>query len=113
MGLQVDIRVLDGSTAVLALQGRLDAVTAPSLKSRIQDLVRDGRVDLVCDLSAIDVLDSSGLSALVSGLEVAREHDGSLKVACVGARDAERFKRTGLDHVFDLYPTVEGALRGR
>lgn len=112
MGGQLDVRVIDESTAVLALQGRLDAVTAPALKTRIHALVRDGRVGLVCDLTAVGFLDSSGLSALVSGLEVAREHGGFLKVAGANEQVTRSFHSTRLDHVFELYPNVEAALRG-
>jgi len=111
MGLQVDVRLLDESTAVLALQGRLDAVAAPALKTRIHELVRKGRVNLVCDLAAVGSLDSSGLSALVSGLEIVRRQGGFLKLAGVGPQGARSFKRTGLDRVFDLYPDVKAALR--
>ena len=111
MGLQVDVRLLNESTAVLALQGRLDAVTSRALKTRIDSLAHEGRVNLVCDLAAVGSLDSSGLSALVSGLEIVRRQGGFLKLAGVGPEGARSFKRTGLDRVFELYPDVEAALR--
>lgn len=111
MGLQLDVHLRDEATAVLALRGRLDAVSAPALKLRIRALLDDGRRELVCDLAGLGFVDSSGLSGLVFGLEFAREHGGHLHVACASEQVAQSFRSTRLDRVFVLHPSVEAALR--
>jgi anti-sigma B factor antagonist len=96
--------------AVIAARGRVNAVTAPALRTRIRELVEQGRTEIVYDLAEVTFLDSSGLSALVSGLKATRERGGFLKLAGTTAQVATIFKLTMLDRVFELYPSVDAAL---
>lgn len=109
-GVELDLRVRSERSAVLAVRGRLDAVTAAAFRGRVQGLVREGFVDLVCDLGGVDFLDSSGLSALVFALKTTREHGGSLKLAGSNALVARMLRVTTLDRVIATYPDVEAAL---
>jgi anti-sigma B factor antagonist len=110
MGQALDVRVLSDTRAVLSARGRLNAVTAPAAKAEIMRLVEEGRVELVCDLTDVGVLDSSGLAALVSGLKATRERGGYLKLVAPKEHVAKAFRLTRLDRVFELYPSVEAAL---
>ncbi len=110
MELQLVTHPLPGNRAVLEFRGSLDAVGAPAARARIRELVEQGRVEIVCDLSGVDVLDSSGLSVLVSGLKEARERGGFLKLVGPAGPAASAFKRTMLDRVFEIHPSVEAAL---
>ncbi len=56
----------DGDLAVLAVQGELDAYTAPGLEEHVAALLADNVKQLVLDLSATAFLDSSGLRALLT-----------------------------------------------
>jgi anti-sigma B factor antagonist len=109
-GLGLSTREVSGARAVLAVEGRLNATTAPEARARIQELVGQGRAEIVVDLSQVGFLDSSGLSALVSGLKAARERGGTLKLAGLSEQVGRIFKLTMLDRVFELYPSVEAAL---
>jgi anti-sigma B factor antagonist len=95
---------------VLTFRGRLNAVTAPAVKARILEQVGEGHVELVCDLSGVGFLDSSGLAVLVSGLKAVRERGGFLKLSGLNEQVAKIFKLTMLDRVFESYPDVEAAL---
>ncbi len=110
MDLNLSVRELSGARAVIAASGRMNAVTAPAMKTRIRELIAEGRKEIVCDLSEVGFLDSSGLSALVSGLKATREQGGFLKLARINEQVAKIFQLTMLDRVFELYPTVEAAL---
>jgi len=110
MELELEVRMLSERRAVLVLAGRLDAIHAPAVRARIQALVGEGRVELVCDLREVAFIDASGLAALVSGLKAAREQGGFLKLAGLREPVARTFRVTLLDHVFELNPTVEAAL---
>ena len=68
MVLELSVTALSERRGVIAARGRMNAVTAPAMKVRIQELVAEGRVEIVCDLAGLGFLDSSGLSVLVSGL---------------------------------------------
>jgi len=95
--------------ALLRIQGRLDAVSAPTLKAHFRRLVEAGCVQLVLDFSAVPFIDSSGLAALVSGLKLIRESGGALKLARLTRQTRTVFELTLLDRIFDFYDSVEAA----
>lgn len=95
--------------ALLHIQGRLDAVTAPELKARLKGLIQDGCVQLVLDFGAVPFIDSSGLAALVSGLKMVRESGGALKLARLTQQTRLVFELTLLDRIFEFYDSVEAA----
>jgi anti-anti-sigma factor len=107
--LGLDLRSVSDRGVVVAARGRLDAAGAPALRALLQRLAAEGRVEMVVDLSGVEALDGSGLSALVSGLKAARERGGFLRVAGLADGVASTFRRTALDRVFDLFPSVEAA----
>ena len=108
--LGLEVRLLSPTRAVIAARGRMNAMTAPAMKGRIKELIDTGRTEIVCDLHEVSFVDSSGLSALVSGLKSTREQGGFLKVAGANEQVARIFKLTMLDRVFEMYATADAAL---
>ena len=101
---------IDGDALVaLVLESRLDASSAPALKNRITALVRRGHRRIALDLSEVEFIDSSGLSALVS---VLRQLQGEGELVLVGLRSTvlSMFKLTRLDRVFRVFPDQPQAL---
>jgi anti-sigma B factor antagonist len=94
---------LSGQCVVLALEGRLDALTALELKEEIRRLVEAGQAQLIVDLSGVPFIDSSGLAALVSGLKATRQAGGALKLAGLNEQARTVLRLTRLDRVFALY----------
>lgn len=99
-----------GDKTVVSVSGEIDVYTAPKLRERITALVADGHFHLVIDLTGVDFLDSTGLGVLVSGLRKVRLHDGSLSLVCTADRLLKVFKITGLEKVFAIHASEQGAL---
>ncbi len=110
MDLELRVETPSERRAIIVAKGRMNAMTAPAMKTRIRELVEEGRAEIVCDLTEVGFLDSSGLAALVSGLKATRERGGFLKLVGLNDQVARVFKLTMLDHVFEMYPSVEAAL---
>ena len=70
-----------GSTAVIRLDGELDMSTSPSLTAALDGLVADHVAAVQVDGSGLRFVDSSGLDALVRGLQRAREANVTFRVA--------------------------------
>ncbi len=102
----------DSQTSIVRLNGRLDITSAAETKRLFASTVQDGTPRLVVDLQGIAFIDSSGLSALVSGLRSSRQAGGDLRIAGAGEQPKAVFALTSLDQVFQLYPTVGEALHG-
>lgn len=86
----------------LTVRGSLDINTAPALAEEIDRIVaaHPDRVDV--DLTALDLIDSSGVAALVKLYKGIRSGGGAIVIA--GARDQPLaiFRLLRMDRVFDL-----------
>lgn len=102
----------DAQTSIVRLTGRLDITSAAETKRLFAATVQNGTSRIVVDLEGVSFIDSSGLSALVSGLRSSRQAGGDLRLACAGEQPKAVFALTSLDQVFQLYPTVGEALNG-
>lgn len=102
----------DSAVSVVHLGGRLDITSAAEAKRLFAETVEGGISRLVVDLADITFIDSSGLSALVSGLRTSRQAGGDLRIAAAGDQPTAVLALTTLDKVFRLYPTVGEALDG-
>lgn len=95
---------------VLRPKGRLDVRSAQSLRARLAELASDGKALVVIDLGLVPFMDSSGLSALVSGLKSMRQGAGDLRIARPPPQVRLILASTRLDRVFRPYDTVQEAL---
>lgn len=95
---------------VLTLRGRLDALTAPNLRPTIDELVRQGRHRVVCDLFELDTIDSSGVGAIVSLFKRSRMKGGDVKIARLRGQPKEIFRLLRLDRAFELCETLDAAI---
>ncbi|WP_018352280.1 STAS domain-containing protein [Longispora albida] len=97
---------------LLRVSGEIDVYTAPKLRERLVELADSGAKDIVVDLELVEFLDSTGLGVLVGGLKRAKASSGSFVLVCDQPRLLKIFRITGLEKVFELYPTVTDALSG-
>jgi anti-sigma B factor antagonist len=92
---------------VLQPQGQLDAIGGEALKQQWATLAPRHYKAWIIDLSRIEFMDSSGLVALVAGLEVATR-SGTQLVLC-GLRPSARliFEITQLDQAFAIFENYD------
>jgi anti-sigma B factor antagonist len=90
------------SELVLSLVGQLDALSAPELMPTIDSVVAQKRPMIVVDLTGLDLIDSSGVAAIVALYKRCKNSGGKLKVT--GARDQPLaiFKLLRMDKVFQM-----------
>jgi len=100
----------DGNALVFkVMDRRLDAISAPAVRTRLRKLIRDGHRRIAFDLSRVEFIDSSGLSALVYAM---KQLGASGDMVVGGARSTviSLFKLTRLDKVFRVFPDTEEAI---
>ncbi len=102
-----------GDFIVIAVGGEIDVYTAPQLRELVVGLVDEGQVQLICDLSEVQFLDSTGLGVLVGALNRVRAHEGTLSLVVTEERILKVFEITGLRKVFPIHATVDAALELR
>src|SRR3972149_6597156 len=110
MDLKIEVEPKD-EVVIVKLSGEVDVYTAPKLKSRLIDLVDQGKFKIIVDLEAVDFMDSSGLGVLVGGVKRVRSHDGSIALVCTQENILKIFRITGLVKVFPLFENQEQAVQ--
>ncbi len=96
---------------VRPLEKRLDSGNAPAFKSTMVDYVFQDNLYIALDLSNIEFMDSSGLSALLATLKTVRGR-GGLVLFNVGANVAKLLSITRLDkEVFEIHPDEQSAVQ--
>jgi anti-sigma B factor antagonist len=101
---------LGETTYVIALTGEVDLYTAPEFKQQLLEAISKGARTVVVDLSGTTFIDSTTLGVLVGGVKRLRGQDGQLSLVCSDRNIAKIFEITGLDRVFQIYPTRDEAL---
>lgn len=91
-----------GTTTKVTVQGTLDINSASALGERIDQVVASRPQHVIVDLSGLDLIDSSGVAALVKLYKGTKGIGGTFVVT--GARDQPMaiFKLLRMDKVFNL-----------
>jgi anti-sigma B factor antagonist len=95
--------------AVLTVGGDVDLATVPALEAAIDEALVSKPTGLVIDLSEVGFLASAGLQALVATHNNVSE-SAQFAVVANSAATSRPIQLTGLDHIFELYPTLDEAL---
>jgi len=110
---QVEFSVANQTVAgfpVVAVRGEIDVYSAPALKDAVIELLGPEHPAVIVDLTEVGFLDSTGLGALVAARTSATDAEVRLLVVSDRDRILKLFRITGLDGVFEIYPTVDQAV---
>ncbi len=96
---------------VIELEGNvLGGPDATALNDMLHKLVDKRKKRVVVDLSAVQTMNSSGLSMLIGALTTMRNAGGDLKLAAASKKIESLLVITKLSTVFDVHPTVPKAI---
>jgi anti-sigma B factor antagonist len=101
-------RTDNGNETLLKIDGTLDAVTAPELRPTLDALVAEGKKLVTVDLSALRLIDSSGVGVLVSLFKRIRATGGEVRLEGLRDQPLAIFKLLRLDRVFPGSPGTPG-----
>jgi len=92
----------------VVVSGRLDALAASRLRGEVSNLLDEGVIRIVVDLTDVTFVDSAGLAALAGGMKHARAAGGDLRIARSPHPDAARiFRLTRFDQIFRMAESVD------
>jgi anti-sigma B factor antagonist len=98
--LVADVRLVASGVDV-TLRGDIDVHTAPLLRDRLGEVVRQGEERVVVHLDEVTFLDSTGLGVLI-GAHKAQRRSGAFELVCEEPRILRILTLTGLDRVFTI-----------
>lgn len=100
-----------GQVSIVDISGRLTSFEMGALRDSISRLLKQGRTDIVLNLSGLQYLDSSGISELARVYVSVVKAGGQLKVVGLSSKVEEILKITNLYQVLPEFPDEEAALR--
>ena len=95
----------------VAVEGRLVAAVAPTLREELLGRITDG-TNVLFDLSRMVHIDSNGLGVLVQVLQKAKAGGGKVVLAALQPGPKIVFDITKVSRVFEIVPTVADAKFG-
>jgi anti-sigma B factor antagonist len=111
MALDIREKETDGVT-VLVLSGRVVlGEESNQLRTKLKDLLGQGKTRLVLDLAEVKYIDSAGLGTLVAGYTSAQNQGAGIKLANLTKKFDEQLHITKLVTVFDVYGSVADAVK--
>ena len=100
----------EGNTDVVAVGGRLDAVTAPEYEKAVRDLVQNGTTRLVVDFQELSYISSAGLGEIIVTLKLMKEKSGDFSVANVHGNVLSVFNMCGIGKLVKMHDSVAAAV---
>lgn len=106
---EISKRTTASGAVVIRPEGRLNMVAAPDLRRELHEVIDSGNTRVVVDLGGTDFIDSSGLGALISGLKVARQAGGDLRIASPTLQVTTVLELTNLNRVLRAHDSADTA----
>jgi anti-sigma B factor antagonist len=101
-----------GDVTVLRLKGRLEIEEGDEmLRERVNQLVAEGRVKILLDMSGVTRLDSMGLGILASKLLTTLRRGGAIKLLHPIDHTAHLLQITRLSSIFETFEDEGEAIR--
>lgn len=97
--------------SVLALDGYLDAHTAPEFEKTVETEFGAGRVKMVVECSKLSYISSAGLGVFMSFIEEIRAAGGDIKICGLVPKVYQVFDILGFSALFDIVPDLPAAIQ--
>lgn len=94
---------------ILALDGYLDAHTAPQFEKAIQEEFEGGRKYIVVDCAKLTYISSAGLGVFMSFIEEIRDAGGDIRLAGIVPKVYQVFEVLGFPSLFQIFDTMPAA----
>jgi anti-sigma B factor antagonist len=107
--LVINVSGMDNSS-VVEVNGRVDSMSANQLGDALSNVIDDGHVKLVIDLSGVEYMSSAGLREIVTALKKVKRASGDLRLAQPSDRVREVLEMAGLDTIIRIFPTQGDAI---
>lgn len=100
----------EGAFLVLAVSGRMDAVTAPEFEASSLEFLASGEKRLVVDLSGVEYISSAGLRSILAVAKKLKASGGDLAFCALSGFVSEVFAVSGFAKLLPVFVTRQEAL---
>src|SRR5690606_26094245 len=97
---------------IIAPSGRIDTATSSEFDRALSAVIDRGDIHLVIDLTGLDYISSTGLSAFLTAAKKIRAAGGRMALAGLNNRIRLVFEMSGFLRLFPVFPSVDAAVSG-
>lgn len=109
LSFSVNVRQAE-KVSLIDVSGRLTSFESKAFREMILSQLRQGKTNIVLNLTGLDYLDSSGIGELVRNYLTVVKKGGAMKVVGLAPKVEEILKVTQLYQVFPEFPDEASAL---
>ncbi len=95
---------------VLSMKGRLTMGESNSVREKVNEVVAQGKTNIIFDLAHVDYIDSTGLGSMVICYTTLKKAGGALKLANLNKRNIELLLLTKLSTIFEIFGDIQDAV---
>lgn len=99
------MKLMDIEVKVVEPSGILNNSVASQLCREVNEVIQAGTRLVLVDLQAVTFIDSSGLGGLVNAFKLARAAGSRLVLCSVCDQARMLFEITGMDQIFEIFPS--------
>jgi anti-anti-sigma factor len=96
--------------SIVAVSGRIDAITAPDFEKSLDELIAAGDRVILIDLSALGYISSAGLRSILSSAKKLKALTGEILFTGLQGPVEEVFQISGFKSIFKIFPSEAEAL---
>jgi anti-sigma B factor antagonist len=108
--MEIDKRHID-NIVVLAISGKIDAVTSKKLESALMELLDQKNASVIMDFKEVDFISSGGLRLLIAFKKKLAGCSGDLVISSPQPFVMEIFEMTGIPSLICTYPNQADAVQ--
>lgn len=97
---------------IVHLDGRLDAISTPTLDNKLMDLIRQKRKKILLDFGHVDYLSSAGMRLLLSATKQLKNQEGKLVSYAMSEDVLEIIRMAGFERILNICPNEDEASKG-
>jgi anti-sigma B factor antagonist len=105
----LDIRQ-SGNVCTIKVKGSFKTESVRDFDSALESALASGHINIILDLEAMPVIDSSGIGAVVNALRRTRQFGGDAKLLNPSPFAQKTFKMVGILSLFNVYTTEAEAV---
>jgi anti-sigma B factor antagonist len=95
---------------VIQIEGNLDTSTSPKAETQINDMINNGELKMVIDLSGAGFVSSAGLRVFLSTAKQVTAKGGAVKFCGANEVVQEILDISGFSGILDVKPSLDDAL---
>jgi anti-anti-sigma factor len=96
---------------IVAVTGRMDALTAPEFENRLLDWIHSGETRFIVDFGGLEYISSAGLRSILTIAKNLKKKEGELVLCALRNTVKEVFEISGFSTIIPVCNSVDDALK--